>query len=484
MIGGLSAGWNARRMDAATVIVFQARTWFVIALGWLSALATGCALPNRLGLANLELDPLETLTREDAEGPPSSYPTSLNNPNRPQVLRPVVPAAPSIAQVPPTIQLPVAQALPLQQAGQPTAMALNPQELAGRLPVRMEDKPREEARANSPPNGDAGQALKSAESPPRLEQAPIVLTPASGDVASLLAAKEFTWPAVAASKSLPAVAPPVAPPPVTLPTAALSSVETPAQPVPAPEVKEPETTETAETLLPKLIAAIEKEIRERTERKEESDLPALEQKLRLLQLVADRSDDAVEKIDQLPPAEREAFKQLMFALSTWLSPDEAKRSSLRNAKVLRSLQEVDNQLATVSKLDLKNLLFCEKVESFGWYTEFSRAEFAPKQQVILYVEVQNFAAEAKTASSFETELQGSYQIFDSAGSIVDERQLPLDREICRNYRRDYFLAYRIYLPGELAAGRYRLELTIEDLKAKKEFKGRKQGEAMIEFTIK
>jgi hypothetical protein len=210
----------------------------------------------------------------------------------------------------------------------------------------------------------------------------------------------------------------------------------------------------------------------------------LQQKLRLLQLVANDTDDAVDQIEQLPPAEREAFKHMMFALTTWLSPEDAKRASLRNAKILRALHEANNRLSSVSKLDLKNLMFCEKVESFGWYTEFPRAEFTPKQQVILYVEVQNFAAEEKSTNAFETELQGSYQIFDGEGNIVDERQLPLDREVCRNFRRDYFLAYRIYLPAELAAGRYRLELTIEDLKAKKDFKGRKQGEALIEFAIK
>jgi hypothetical protein len=81
-------------------------------------------------------------------------------------------------------------------------------------------------------------------------------------------------------------------------------------------------------------------------------------------------------------------------------------------------------------------------------------------------------------------LQGSYQIFDAGGRIVAERQLPLDREICRNFRRDYFLAYPMYLPDSIEPGRYRLELTIEDLKASGEYQGRKFGEGMIEFTIR
>jgi hypothetical protein len=151
---------------------------------------------------------------------------------------------------------------------------------------------------------------------------------------------------------------------------------------------------------------------------------------------------------------------------------------------LRSLRAAGSELAAASKLDLRNLAFCEEVQSFGWIKEFVRNEFQPKQQVILYVEVDNFSAVEKSPQTFETELQGHYQIFDGRGNIVAERKLPLDREVCRNYRRDYFLAYPIYLPDSIPPGRYRLELSIEDLKATGEYQGRKFGEGMIEFTIR
>ena len=102
------------------------------------------------------------------------------------------------------------------------------------------------------------------------------------------------------------------------------------------------------------------------------------------------------------------------------------------------------------------------------------------------------------------------QIFDSHGKLVDERELPLDLEQCRNYRRDYFLTYLIYLPDGLSSGNYRLELTVEDRKgtaapqepaaprgakskedklaktpsSASSYKGRKLGTGTIEFTIK
>jgi hypothetical protein len=234
-----------------------------------------------------------------------------------------------------------------------------------------------------------------------------------------------------------------------------------------------------------LIAMLEDEIRQRKSAVTPDPLVArLEQELRLLYAGAERVEDAARAVDSLSEPEREAYKNLMFGLSTWLTAEEARRAPLRNARVMRSLREAASELAAASKLDLRNLAFCERVQSYGWITEFVRNEFQPKQQVILYVEVDNFAAVEKSPTSFETELAGHYQIFDERGNIVAERKLPLDREVCRNFRRDYFLAYPIYMPDAIPPGRYRLELTVEDLKASGEYQGRKFGEGMIEFAIR
>jgi len=224
----------------------------------------------------------------------------------------------------------------------------------------------------------------------------------------------------------------------------------------------------------------------------------------------EQPEEAVRQIEALEGPERDAFAHLLMGLATWMNADEARRPTLRNAKIVREIRDAAAELAAASKLDVRNLAFCEKVESYGWYKEFSRSQFKPKQQVILYAEVENFSALRIADDSFETELQGSYQIFDSRGSLVDERELPLDKEVCRNYRRDYFLTYLIYLPDGLSSGNYRLELTVEDKKGsaahqertpnrseKKEdklvakspssassYKGRKLGTGTIEFTIK
>lgn len=233
-----------------------------------------------------------------------------------------------------------------------------------------------------------------------------------------------------------------------------------------------------------LITALQEELRERRQKNShDEELPILEKELRLLHLAAGDVEGAAEKIDALPAAEQEAFRHLMYGLSTWQSRDEGTRPILRNAKIQRALRDAAHELAKTSKLDLRNLTFCEKVDSYGWFTEFPRNTLKPGEQVILYVEVENFAAEARGKKEFETELQGSYQVFDMAGKMVAERKLPLDRETCRNYRRDYFLAYRIYLPENMAPGKHRLELTVEDLKAVDNAKGAKFGTGVIEFTV-
>ncbi len=210
----------------------------------------------------------------------------------------------------------------------------------------------------------------------------------------------------------------------------------------------------------------------------------LQQELRLAYLAAGRIDEATEPIPDVAEADAESYKHLVFAMHHLLPEEADRRSPHRHALALRSLRDAEKELSIVSRLDLKNLTFCDSVQQFGWFNEFKRREFAAGQQVILYLEVENATAQKKSPVEYETELQGSYQIFNAANELVGERTLPLDKEVCRNWRRDYFLAYRIYLPDDLPAGSYRLELRLEDLKARPPAGGKKLGEGMIDFTVR
>lgn len=245
-----------------------------------------------------------------------------------------------------------------------------------------------------------------------------------------------------------------------------------------------ELAERVQELRGEMIAALEDLVRSSKSKLSKEEQARLEQELRLAYLAADRLDDAVKKVDALPDAPREAFKHLAFALAQMMPHEDDRRPSHRYARTLRSLREAAQELSAAGKLELKNLAFCESVEQFGWYQEFKRKEFTAGQQVLLYVEVDNVTSERKAPQQFETELQGSYQIFNAANHLVGERTLPLDKETCRNWRRDYFLAYRVYLPEELPPGSYRLELSLEDLKAKVPSGGKKLGEGVLDFTVR
>jgi len=319
------------------------------------------------------------------------------------------------------------------------------------------------------------------------------LTPAEAPATATLAPTAPSEPNASTPSQL-TVAPASAEKPIELLTPAAKSEaalkSTAEEKTPASEMEDIESLSPAERHVrwqrdrDTLITALQEELRTRREKDaRDPELVIMEQELRLLQLAAGDVEGASEKIDALPAAEQEAFRHLMYGLSTWQSREEGTRPILRNAKIQRALRDAAHELAKTSKLDLRNLTFCERVDSFGWFTEFPRRTIKPGEQVILYVEVENFAAEARSKKEFETELQGSYQIFDSAGKMVAERELPLDRETCRNFRRDYFLAYRIYMPDNISAGKHRLELTVEDMKAQDHAKGSKFGTAVIEFTV-
>jgi hypothetical protein len=56
--------------------------------------------------------------------------------------------------------------------------------------------------------------------------------------------------------------------------------------------------------------------------------------------------------------------------------------------------------------------------------------------------------------------------------------LPADQQVSANYLRDYFIAYQMHLPEQLRKGKYRLQLTMEDVN------GKKYGQSSIPVEIK
>lgn len=203
----------------------------------------------------------------------------------------------------------------------------------------------------------------------------------------------------------------------------------------------------------------------------------LEANRRLLHVIANHPEDAVTPIKEFDSDEQEFWKHQMHSLLTSLDADGKHAASRRAALSLRELRAAGNHLANISTLDLRNVTLCTRVTSYGEFTEFESSVFRSGQEVILYVEIDNFATQS-LGEQHETELHGSYQILDDAGSRVANVVLPIDRQVSLNRRRDYFIPYLITMPAKIASGSYRLQLTIEDVI------GKKSNHASIDFSIR
>lgn len=199
--------------------------------------------------------------------------------------------------------------------------------------------------------------------------------------------------------------------------------------------------------------------------------------LRMLYLSQRRLDDAVKPIENLSDREQEFLRHEMLALYEASNPDAMPVKSRHWSLVMNSQRDATNALAAVSNLEVKSLAFCTEVERFGVITKFPKYAFQADQEVLLYCEIENVAAE-KVRNGFETQLQGSYEIIDAQNRKIADQLLPMEPEICQNHRRDYFIVYKIYMPQQIASGNYQLKLTIEDLK------GRKFGQSQVDFQIK
>ena len=210
---------------------------------------------------------------------------------------------------------------------------------------------------------------------------------------------------------------------------------------------------------------------------EEADAARLNACLRLLYVIANRREQAISQIDGVGEDEREYWKFQLHGLLVSLDAEGVNTASRRAALALRELRQATDRLSNVSTLDVRGLAFCSRVDSYGRYVEYKSCTFAPEQEVLLYVEVDNFAAEPK-GDQYETELQCEYEIVDAQGKRVTNAVLPCDKQVCHNRRRDYFIAYRLYMPKQIAAGAYTLRLTMEDVK------GKKSNQGSLDFRIK
>ncbi|MFN9604430.1 MAG: hypothetical protein ACK6A7_13435 [Planctomycetota bacterium] len=199
--------------------------------------------------------------------------------------------------------------------------------------------------------------------------------------------------------------------------------------------------------------------------------------LRMLYVSQRRLDDALRPIERMDEHEQEYVRHQMQALYEASNPDANPSRPRHWSTVMMSQREATSHLAAISTLEVRSVAFCTQVDGYGTFVKFPKSQFLPDQDILLYCEIDNVAAE-KVKAGFETQLQGSYEIRDVQGRLVADQDLPMEPEVCMNHRRDYFMVYRIYMPSQIPPGNYELRLTVQDKK------GGKYGHSTAAFEIR
>lgn len=199
--------------------------------------------------------------------------------------------------------------------------------------------------------------------------------------------------------------------------------------------------------------------------------------LRMLYLAAGRKDEAMRPISGMSPDQQQFWSKEIYALATLR--DTAKQPDLerRATEATLHLREAATDLGDLAAPVVRNLAFCKEVTSFGVYTKFPNYEFAAGDEALLYCELENLKASA-TERGYHTAVKGTYELLDSHGSRVAEQEFPVSDDFCANIRRDFFILYHIWVPKQIAAGSYTLQLTIEDMQTNK------IGQSSVQFKVR
>jgi hypothetical protein len=223
------------------------------------------------------------------------------------------------------------------------------------------------------------------------------------------------------------------------------------------------------------ITKLEKALEERPPQDENLRL-SQDLTLRWLYLANRQLNEAMTPIEGLEEHEQDYFRYQVQALHEAGNPDASPSKPRRWSTVMNSQQKATNHLAAASNLEVRSLAFCTDVQGYGVLTKFPNYQFKPDQEILLYCELDNVFAE-QVKAGYETQLQGTYEIIDPNGRRIADQLLPMEREICQNHRRDYFIIYHIFMPMQIAPGNYQMRVMIEDMKA------RKFGQSTLDFQI-
>lgn len=199
--------------------------------------------------------------------------------------------------------------------------------------------------------------------------------------------------------------------------------------------------------------------------------------LRMLYLLSGQPARSLEPIAGLEAADQEFWQQVFWGMSSYFDHSTIADPRDRATQTIAQLRVAVNKLQEKSKLELRNVSFCNKIENYGRYERFKRDEFTAGQPVLLYAEVENFKSE-QVNDGYRAILKSSIEIFDAAGKRVVSMPFPPNEDQCASPRRDYYNSYEFAIPQQIGLGPHTLKLTVEDQLS------RKVASYSVNFTVK
>lgn len=194
------------------------------------------------------------------------------------------------------------------------------------------------------------------------------------------------------------------------------------------------------------------------------DLPS-QLDYQLLLFTKDEQVPRMPDIAGLAAEDREILTAMLDGLTNFRNSVRADNNMLTNRKV-RPLIEMSDRLRSRADLSIPNAILCREVKGFGSYSpiESNRFEAGIAHKVIVYAEVENFASRLNDKNLWETQLEQHLVLYSESGLPLWEDKVPTS-DLCRNRRRDFFIARIMTIPGNVNMGRYTLKVSVTDQQA-------------------
>jgi len=186
--------------------------------------------------------------------------------------------------------------------------------------------------------------------------------------------------------------------------------------------------------------------------------------LRMFYLAEGMDDKAVEQTPGMNEEMAEILEAHIRALLAARSSIGRDSATWAQAQ-LDAIETLHAAVRARADLQVPNVRLCTAINGYGLYDPIEPAEFVAgrKNQVLVYIEVDNYESQRTPAGMYRTQLAVRWSLLSRDGQ---ELQSHIDKgieDVARTRRRDFYLTVGpLTIPSGLPAGDYVLKVEVED----------------------